>query len=524
MSGSLLVWDWIVLAIYFMVLIGVVWWSSKKQNTTEDYFLAGRNIGWFAVGASLFASNIGSEHIVGLAGNGAANGMAMAHWELHAWVMIMLAWVFVPFYYRSGVFTMPEFLERRFNSKTRWLLSIVSLVAYIFTKVSVTVYAGALVFQTLLPDTFGSPENAFWVGAFSTVILTGIYTVFGGLRAVVYTDTAQAVILLVGSAFITFFGLRELGGWGELQEVCRQNAASFALWRPMSDPDFPWLGILVASPIIGIWYWCTDQYIVQRTLAAKNLTHARRGALWGGFLKVWPVMIFLVPGLIGFALHQKGVITIPIREDTGKLNGDQIFPIMVMNLLPVGIRGLVVGGLLAALMSSLSSLFNSCASLFTIDIYEKIRPGTSEKHLVAVGRIATGIIVVLGMMWIPVMPMISKGGLYQYLQSVQGYLAPPITAVFLLGLFWKRINSHGAMWGLSVGFILGMAKLTIQAFFGAGKIENPQFLAAIGDFNFLYASGVLFALSVLLVVGISLVTRPPDMEKIAGLTAATACE
>ena len=524
MSGSLLVWDWIVLAIYFMVLIGVVWWSSKKQNTTEDYFLAGRNIGWFAVGASLFASNIGSEHIVGLAGNGAANGMAMAHWELHAWVMIMLAWVFVPFYYRSGVFTMPEFLERRFNSKTRWLLSIVSLVAYIFTKVSVTVYAGALVFQTLLPDTFGSPENAFWVGAFSTVILTGIYTVFGGLRAVVYTDTAQAVILLVGSAFITFFGLRELGGWGELQEVCRQNAASFALWRPMSDPDFPWLGILVASPIIGIWYWCTDQYIVQRTLAAKNLTHARRGALWGGFLKVWPVMIFLVPGLIGFALHQKGVITIPIREDTGKLNGDQIFPIMVMNLLPVGIRGLVVGGLLAALMSSLSSLFNSCASLFTIDIYEKIRPGTSEKHLVAVGRIATGIIVVLGMMWIPVMPMISKGGLYQYLQSVQGYLAPPITAVFLLGLFWKRINSHGAMWGLSVGFILGMAKLTIQAFFGAGKIENPQFLAAIGDFNFLYASGVLFALSVLLVVGISLVTRPPDMEKIAGLTYATASE
>ena len=526
MSTTLVGLDWLVLASYFLILIAVVWWSSKQQNTSEDYFLAGRNIGWFAVGASLFASNIGSEHIVGLAGNGASSGMAMAHWELHAWVMIMLGWVFVPFYYRSGVFTMPEFLEKRFNSKARWILSVVSLVAYVFTKVSVTVYAGALVFQTLLPDTFGSPENAFWIGAFSTVILTGIYTVFGGLRAVVYTDTAQAIILIIGSVFITYFGLSKLGGWGELQAVCRENSARFSLWRSMSDPDFPWLGVMIASPIIGIWYWCTDQYIVQRTLAAKNLKNARRGALWGGFLKVWPVLIFLVPGMIGYALHHKGLITIPTKEFNGQvsLDGDKIFPLMVMNLLPAGIRGLVVGGLLAALMSSLSSLFNSCASLFTIDIYEKLRPGKSEKHLVTVGRIATGSIVIFGIMWIPVMPMVSQGGLYKYLQSVQGYLAPPITAVFLLGLFWKRINSHGAVWGLCVGFILGMAKLTVQAFFGAGKIETPAYLAAIGDFNFLYCSGVLFAISILIIVFVSLVTAPPNMEKIAGLTFATATE
>ena len=526
MSTTLVGLDWLVLASYFLILIAVVWWSSKQQNTSEDYFLAGRNIGWFAVGASLFASNIGSEHIVGLAGNGATSGMAMAHWELHAWVMIMLGWVFVPFYYRSGVFTMPEFLEKRFNSKARWILSVVSLVAYVFTKVSVTVYAGALVFQTLLPDTFGSPENAFWIGAFSTVILTGIYTVFGGLRAVVYTDTAQAIILIIGSVFITYFGLSKLGGWGELQAVCRENSARFSLWRSMSDPDFPWLGVMIASPIIGIWYWCTDQYIVQRTLAAKNLKNARRGALWGGFLKVWPVLIFLLPGMIGYALHHKGLITIPTKEFNGQvsLDGDKIFPLMVMNLLPAGIRGLVVGGLLAALMSSLSSLFNSCASLFTIDIYEKLRPGKSEKHLVTVGRIATGVIVIFGIMWIPVMPMVSQGGLYKYLQSVQGYLAPPITAVFLLGLFWKRINSHGAVWGLCTGFILGMAKLTVQAFFGAGKIETPAYLAAIGDFNFLYCSGVLFAISILIIVFVSLVTVPPNMEKIAGLTFATATE
>lgn len=514
--GSLTSLDWCVIALYFAILIAVVWWSSRKQDTATDYFLAGRNIGWFAVGASLFASNIGSEHIVGLAGQGASTGMAMAHWELHAWIMLMLGWVFVPFYYNSKVFTMPEFLEKRFNATARWILSIVSLAAYVFTKVSVTVYAGALVFQTLLPDTFGSPENAFWVGAFATVVLTGIYTIFGGLRAVVYTDAAQAVILLIGSFFITFFGLQRLGGWGELQAFATENVADYALWRPLSDPTFPWLGIIIASPIVGIWYWCTDQYIVQRTLAARDLKTARRGTIWGAFLKVWPVLIFLVPGLIGAALHHKGLLNIPMED--GELSGDHVFPTMVATLLPSGLRGLVVGGMLAALMSSLSSLFNSSASLFTVDIYEKINPGASERRIVFVGRVATAVVVLLGLIWIPVMPLISKQGLYVYLQSVQGYLAPPITAVFLLGLFSSRINAKGAVWGLGLGFCIGMAKLIVQATFGAGKIENPAFLAAIGDFNFLYFSGVLFLISVFVVVVVSYLTPPPDPEKLRGLT------
>ncbi len=520
--------DWLVIGIYFLGLACVVWWSSKRQKTSEDYFLAGRNIGWFAVGASLFASNIGSEHIVGLAGQGTNSGVGMAHWELHAWVMIMLAWIFVPFYYRSGVFTMPEFLERRFSPLARWILSIVSLIAYVFTKVSVTVYAGALVFQTLLPDVninlFGHVWGPFWIGAFATVILTGIYTVFGGLRAVLYTDTAQTFILLLGSFFITFFGLSKLGGWSELVSICKTNAEQFALWRPNSNPDFPWLGILIASPVIGIWYWCTDQYIVQRTLAAKNLRNARRGAIWGAFLKVWPVLIFLVPGMIGYALHQKGIISIPIEN--GIIKGDMVFPTMVSTLLPIGLRGLVVGGLLAALMSSLSSLFNSSASLFTVDIYEKIWPGRSERHLVTVGRMATGVIVGLGILWIPVMHRIGSGGLYQYLQSVQGYLAPPITAVFLLGLFWKRINSKGAVSGLVIGFIAGMSKLTIQAFYGAAenKINSPEILAQIGDYNFLFASGWLLGLSVVVIVLVSLLSKKPSEEQIVGLTYATATE
>ena len=512
--------DWIVIAIYLGGLMVIVWRSSRKQETSTDYFLAGRNIGWFAIGASIFASNIGSEHIVGLAGQGASTGMAMAHWELHAWITLMLAWFFVPFYHRSGVFTMPEFLEKRFNSQARWILSLVSLAAYVFTKVSVTVYAGALVFKTLLPDTFGSPENAFWVGAFATVILTGLYTVFGGMRAVLFTDTAQAIVLLTGSFAITFFGLQKLGGWSELQAFGSEHVVQYALWRPLSDPDFPWLGIIIASPIVGIWYWCTDQYIVQRTLAAKNLTMARRGAIWGAFLKVWPVLIFIVPGLIGAALHQKGLISIPLKE-SGQLAGDQVFPTMVATLLPSGLRGLVVGGLMAALMSSLSSLFNSTAALFTVDVYEKIRPGTSERHLVTVGRCATGIVVVLGMLWIPVMPLISGGGLYQYLQSVQGYLAPPIAAVFLLGLFNRRVNARGAVWGLGAGFVLGMAKLTIQAIFGAEKVASPAFLAAVGDFNFLYCSGALFLISVVLILVVSYLTAPPDQERIRGLTYAS---
>ncbi len=514
--------DWIVIVFYFALIGWVAWWYGRHQRDSIDYFLAGRNAGWVVIGASIFTSNIGSEHIVGLAGQGAATGMAMAHWELHAWCLIVLAGLFVPFYYKSGVQTIPEFLEKRFSARTRWILSCVSLVAYVFTKVSVTVYAGAIVFQALLPDIAltvgGQTLNAFWIGAFTTVIVTGVYTVFGGMRAIMSTATPQAVIILFGSAVITTIGLARLGGWGELVAACKTNAANFALWRPLSDPGFPWLGILVASPIVGLWYWCTDQYIVQRALSAKNLATARRGALFGGLLKVWPVLIFLVPGMIGWALHQKGIIQLPLKPGTADIDGDQVFPSLVRLLLPPGIRGLIVACLLAALMSSLASLFNSSASLFTVDIYEKLRPGQSERHLLTVGRIATATVVVLGIIWIPVMARISGGGLYQYLQSVQGYLAPPITAVFFLGLFWKRINSAGATWGLAAGFVLGMIKLTIQAFFGKGKIESPTWLAAIGDFNFLYATGILFAASAVIIVVASLLTPPPPEEKIRGLT------
>ncbi len=524
---SLSTLDWIVIAGYFAIIALIAWNASRQQESTSDYFLGGRNIGWFAIGGSLFASNIGSEHIVGLAGNGATIGMSMAHWELHSWVLLMLGWVFVPYYYNSKVFTMPEFLEKRFNATARWILSIISLAAYVLTKVSVTVYAGAMVFQVMLPDLFPTPEMAFWVGAILTVILTGIYTVFGGLRAVLYTDAAQAIILLLGSIFIFYFGLKNLnGGWSGVQEFVSKHAETHSLWHPLSNKDYPWLAICIASPIIGIWYWCTDQYIVQRTLAAKDLTTARRGTIWGAGLKVMPVMLFLVPGMIGAALSEQGFLadgtpfSLPAKVVNGEvvgINGDVVFPTLVKSLLPSGIRGIVVAGLLAALMSSLSSLFNSSASLFTVDIYQKLKPQSSQKELVYVGKIATVVVVGLGLLWIPIMPAIAGGGLYDYLQNVQSFLAPSIAAVFLLGIFWSRTNGTGAVWGLGVGFVLGMSKLTIQ---GICKGQGG-FLGAIADFNAYYTCGILLVISIIVIVIASLATPAPDKEHLEGLTMAS---
>ncbi len=518
-SVSLNAIDWVVIIGYFAIIAGVAIWSSRGQNTSSDFFLGGRNIGWFAIGGSLFASNVGSEHIVGLAGSGANTGLSLAHWELHAWVLLMLGWVFVPYYYTSKVFTMPEFLEKRFSPTARWILSIISLAAYVLTKVSVTVYAGALVFNVLFPDFHLGSLDAFWCGALLTIILTGLYSVFGGLRAVLYTDACQAIILLLGSIFILYFGLSKLdGGWSGLRDFTATHASQYALWHPLSDKDFPWLAICIASPIIGIWYWCTDQYIVQRTLAAKNLTIARRGTIWGAALKVMPVMIFLIPGLIGAALNAQGVIHLPVKG-TG-IDGDRVFPTLVTQLLPPGLRGLVIAGLLAALMSSLSSLFNSSAALFTVDIYQKLKKGASEKELVYVGKLATTVVVICGLIWIPIMKQVAQGGggLYDYLQNVQSFLAPAITATFLLGIFWSRINAKGAVWGLSVGFILGMGKLTIQTFYGPGKLENPAILYKIGAYNAYYACGILFLATAIVLVVVSLMTKAQDPEQIKGLT------
>jgi SSS family solute:Na+ symporter len=492
--------DWFVLALYFVVILGIAWWViRKKQESSTDYFLAGRHVGWFVIGASIFASNIGSEHIVGLAGTAAKSGVAMGHYELHAWCILLLGWVFVPFYMRTKVFTMPEFLERRYSPTSRWFLSIISLVAYVLTKVSVTVYAGAVVFQTLM-------GIDFWTGALITVILTGLYTVLGGLRAVVYTEALQAFVLILGSVTVLFMGLKAIGGWENLVAVA--GADHFNLFPPLSDPDFPWLGLLLSAPIVGIWYWCTDQCIVQRVLAARSEQEARRGTIFAALLKLLPFWIFFIPGITAYALVKTGQLSLG--------TADQAFPTLVKTLLPTGLRGLVVGGLLAALMSSLAAVFNSCSTLFTMDIYKKIRPDAPEKKLVLVGRIATGVVVVTGLLWIPLMKFIS-GQLYHYLQSVQSYLAPPITAVFLLGVFWKRINARGANAALFGGFIIGMLRLIAEL----SKEHLSGWLYTFADVNFLYFSVYLFLISIALMVVVSMFSAAPSDDKIRGVTYAT---
>ena len=446
--------DWWILGLYFLVLIGVaVWVALQKNKNTEDYFLAGRNVGWFVIGASIFASNIGSEHVVGLAGTGFASGTPMAHYELHAWIVLLLGWLFLPFYIRSGAFTMPEFLEKRFDSRSRWFLSLFSLVAYVLTKVSVTIYAGGVVVSELI----GIP---FWYGAIGIVIFTGIYTIIGGMKAVIYTETLQTIILIAGSLIITYLGMQEVGGWGQLKEtVTAVSPDHFNMWRPMNDPDFPWTGLLFGGTVVGVWYWCTDQYIVQRTLAAHNIKIGRRGAIFGAYLKLTPILIFLIPGIIAFAL------TIQNPEVFSVDKADSAYPMLVKTLLPVGLKGLVAGGLMAALMSSLASVFNSSSTIFTIDIYKKLKPEKSEKQLLNIGKVATAVIVVLGILWIPIMQKIGGGVMYQYLQNVQSYIAPPVVAVFLLGILWKRVNAQASITTLLAGLFLLVLRLGSEIYF-----------------------------------------------------------
>ncbi len=546
--------DWVVVLAYFGILLGITWWSiSKNKDTADDYFLAGRHLGWLIIGASIFASNIGSEHLVGLAGSGATDGVAMAHFELHAWCLLVLGWVLVPFYTRSKVFTMPEFLERRFSPSARYVLSVISLVAYVLTKIAVGIFAGGVVFGTLLPEmrlNLGILQlNSFWVGSILVILLTGIYTVLGGLRAVAYTEAVQTVVLILGSVLVTIFGLERLGGWSELRAVLSSDM--FNLWKPLIpagmegtwapvketgriawyfNGNYPWLGMLFCAPIIGLWYWCTDQYIVQRTLGAPNEREARRGSIFAAFLKLLPVFIFIIPGMICFALAKSGKmpeLAYLVGPDGHALKDESqsAFPLMVAYILPVGVRGVVVAGLLAALMSSLSGVFNASSTLFTMDLYQKLRPRASQHQLVWMGRIATVAMVVVGLMWIPVIQ--GAKGLYHYLQSVQGYLAPPIFVVFFLGVFMKRLNGKGCLAALIVGFLLGVFRLLVDtpvmlglAGYEGGYTEG-SFLWIINNIYFQYFSLLIFLVCVVVMVVVSYLTEPPEERKLEGLTFAT---
>jgi len=555
--------DWLAIAIYFGILLGVVTWVVRRsKDTATDYFLAGRNLGWWIIGASIFASNIGSEHIVGLAGSGATDGVALAHYELHAWCLLVLAWVFVPFYSRSLVFTMPEFLERRFSTPSRYVLSIVSLITFIVSKIAVGIFAGGVVFATLLPemhlDVGGASINSFWIGSVAVIILTGFYTMVGGMRAVVYNDAVQVTVLIGGSALLTFYGLHRLGGWSELRHYCGSEMLN--LWRPITpagvqstwapvletnaagaivrqawyfNGNFPWPGMLICAPIIGLWYWCTDQYIVQRALGAPNQQTARRGSIFAAFLKLFPVYLFIIPGLICFALAKSGKV-----PELGAMVGadgkpipaeaQAAFPLLVKFLLPPGLRGIVVAGLLSALMGSLAGVLNACSTLFTVDLYQKVRPKASQHEIVRMGRMATAVMVLIALAWIPVIQ--GAHGLYGYLQSVQGYLAPPIFVVFFFGVFWKRLNAQGCLWAMVVGFVIGGFRMLVDTpvtmklrGFEQGFAPG-SFLWIVNNINFQYFSVLITVVSAVVMVATSYATPVPDYPRIEGLTFATASD
>lgn len=540
--------DWIVVLLYFGVIAGVSYWAMKKRkDSAEDYFLAGRHLGWFIIGASIFASNIGSEHLVGLAGSGATDGVALAHYELHAWCLLVLGWIMVPFYMRSRVFTMPEFLEKRFSPSARMVLSVISLVAYVLTKIAVGIFAGGIVFSVLLPEINFAGMNSFWIGSILVIVLTGIYTIIGGLRAVAYTEALQTVILILGSILVTYYGLQALGGWDQLREIA--GSEMFNLWKPLVpegvestwapvresgrmawyfNDNYPWLSMLFCAPIIGLWYWCTDQYIVQRTLGAPNVSEARKGTIFAAFLKLLPVFIFIIPGMICFALAKSGAngaIQQALFDANGNLirdNAQMAFPMLVVEVLPQGVRGIVVAGLLAALMSSLAGVFNASSTLFTMDFYSKFKPNATQDQLVWIGRVATGVMVVIGLLWIPVIQ--GGRGLYDYLQGVQAYLAPPIFVVFFFGIFMKRLNAKGCLATLLVGFGMGLFRLAVDTpvkLMDNFRYEEGTFFWIVNNMFFQYYSLLITLVCIVVIIAVSYATTPPSLEQIRGLTFST---
>src|SRR5215471_16753091 len=506
--------DFVIIAVYFILVFGIGFYFSRKERTSEDYFLAGRNIGWFAIGASLFVSNISTEHFIGLAGSGATSGLAGGNFEWQAsCILLLLGWVFVPFYLRSNVFTMPEFLERRFNRNCATYLASISVIAYIFTKISVHLYAAAIVLERVVG---WSPMTA----AIILVVATGIYTIAGGLAAVIYTDLVQTLILLAGAIVLMVLGMHAVGGFSGLRAALPPDY--FHMIKPASDSAFPWTGIFFGAPILGVWYWCTDQVMVQRVLSARSEGHAKAATIFAGFLKILPVFILVLPGLIAIALYRD---LFKFGPDGQVLNGDIAYPTMIVNLLPSGLVGLMIAALLAALMGAMSAVFNSASTLVTLDFYKKYRPNASERNLVTFGRFATGLMVLLGLLWVPFIHLISSQ-LYIYLQSVQAYISPPIAACFVLGILWPRLNGTGAITSLLTGFALGAGRflMELKERSAGGHYFTSPVASWIVNMNFLHYAIFMFVICSAVLITVSLVTPAPERRQLAGLTFAVVQE
>jgi len=560
--------DILVFVAFVVAVIGIGLWKSRGEQTrsehgAQDYFLAGRGLTWWLVGFSLIAANISTEQFVGMSGQ-AANwlGMAIASYEwMAAITLVVVAFLFLPTFLKSGIYTIPEFLEYRYNTFARTVMAVSTLIILVGVPTASVIYSGAKVItvnfqgQTL----FGHDLGSITVGCWIIGSLAAVYVFAGGLKACAWADLIQGSALIVGGAVIAWLALRALGSAdpavlaatatvpvkpedvanaGVLDRLRMLNAGDWTVGKlhmvkPASDPSVPWTALVVGLWIPNFFYWGLNQYITQRTLGSKSLVEGQRGVVFAAFLKLLPVFIFIVPGMVAVALAKTGRVPglAPLVDDGGAVVPEvaqAAFPLLVQHVLPPGARGVVVAGLLAALMSSLAGTFNACSTLFTMDLYQKIRPRATEHQLVWVGRIATTAMVLIGLMWIPVIQ--GAKGLYDYLQGVQGYLGPPIFTVFFLGVFSKRVNGQGCLAALVVGFLLGLFRLAVDtpvslrlAGFEHGYREG-SFLWIVNNIYFQYYSAFIFIVSVAVLLGVSALTAPPDERRISGLTYATVTE
>lgn len=489
MIGNLDFYDNLVILIYFAIVFAIgIFYARGKGKSAESYFLADKKMGWIAIGTSLFATNISSEHLVGLAGASSAHGFSVGHFEwLAVFSLFLLGWVFAPIFIRANVFTMPEFIGKRYNKKCRTYLTVMSIFSYLFTKIAVTLLAGSYLLNKLLGwDMF--------IAAILIVLLTGIYTLVGGLSSVMRTQVFQAFILILGSLLLTIYGLSEVGGLGIL--IDKLPKGYLTIFKPFSDPDFPWTGIIFGAPILGFWYWCTDQYIVQRVLSANGIKEAKKGTAFAAFLKTVPIFLLILPGLISAVLYPE-------------VKGDEAYTYLIAgDLLPVGIKGIVIAGMFAALMSSLASAFNSSATLIALDLVKSNRPNISESELILIGRLSTMLIVIIAIGIIPALKIINTQ-IYVYLQSVQAYISPPIASVFLIGIFWKKATSRGAIWSLIIGGIAGLLRILITII-DKEVIADSKLLSLIAEINYLHFAVILFVFSSVIIIAVSLADQKTE--------------
>ncbi|XP_034036090.1 sodium/glucose cotransporter 4 [Thalassophryne amazonica] len=528
--------DITVVIIYFVVVMGVGLWSSLRvnRNTVSGYFLAGRSMSWWPIGASLVASNVGSSLFIGLAGTGAAGGIAVAGFEWNAaWVLVALGWIFVPVYIAAGVVTMPEYLGKRFGGqRIRIYMSIMSLILYIFVRISVDIYSGALFIQVSLG----------WDLYLSTgilLVITAAYTVTGGLTAVIYTDALQTVIIVCGACALMFIAFAKIGWYEGLVErymlaipsvtvpntTCHlPRSDSFHLMRDPLTGDLPWPGMVFGLTVLATWVWCTDQVMVQRSLSAKSLSHAKAASVMGGYIKLLPMFFVVMPGMISRALFpdEVGCVDPAVCHSVCGVSigcSNIAYPKLVVALMPVGLHGLMLAVILAALMSSLTSIFNSSATLFTLDVYYKARPQASERELMVVGRVFIVVLGCVSLLWIPIIQSANSGKLFDYMQAVTSFLAPPITAVFLLAIFWPRANEQGAFWGLMTGLVVGLIRMIIEFSYTVPSCGQPDHRPNIlVNVHYLYFALILLGITCIIIAAVSLATAPIPEENLSKLT------